>query len=153
VALEGGIVLGAEPAWWKTLLTNVFFLAKTFFFILVFMLVRWTVPRFRYDQVMDLGWKIMIPTALVVIVATALTVYGLDVAGVEYGLVYGLVLTAVNLLLLFGMLFVMDRGRILAGSGSLDERRIQARERLERRRREVPVPAAATAAAAPVVRG
>lgn len=154
VALEGGVVLGAEPAWWKTLLTNLFFLAKTFFFILVFMLVRWTVPRFRYDQVMDLGWKIMIPTALVVVVATSLTVYGLDVAGVEYGLVFGLVLTVVNLLLLFGMVFALDRGRVLGGSGSLDERRIQARARLARRRREVPIPAeAATAAAAPVVRG
>ncbi len=57
-----------SPPWWKTLLTFVAFAAKTFFFILVFMLVRWTVPRFRYDQVMDLGWKLMLPAALVVIV-------------------------------------------------------------------------------------
>src|SRR5687768_5827400 len=65
-AMADGTVVGAEPALWKTLLTMVAFLAKTAFFIVVFMLVRWTVPRFRYDQVMDLGWKLMLPTALVV---------------------------------------------------------------------------------------
>lgn len=37
---------------------------KTFAFIFFFMWVRWTVPRFRYDQLMRLGWKILIPLAL-----------------------------------------------------------------------------------------
>src|SRR5438270_7868955 len=37
---------------------------KVVFFIFFFMWVRWTIPRFRYDQLMSLGWKVMIPLAL-----------------------------------------------------------------------------------------
>ncbi len=42
----------------------VVFLAKVLFFIFVFMWVRWTVPRFRYDQVMKLGWQKLLPLAI-----------------------------------------------------------------------------------------
>jgi NADH-quinone oxidoreductase subunit H len=44
--------------------------AKIFFFIFFFMWVRWTVPRFRYDQLMDLGWKVLIPLSIANIVIT-----------------------------------------------------------------------------------
>lgn len=44
--------------------------AKIFFFIFFYMWVRWTVPRFRYDQLMNLGWKILIPLAIANIVIT-----------------------------------------------------------------------------------
>jgi NADH-quinone oxidoreductase subunit H len=46
--------------------------AKIFLFIFFFMWVRWTIPRFRYDQLMDLGWKILIPLAIANIIATGL---------------------------------------------------------------------------------
>ena len=124
---QGGTVVGAAPAWWKTLLTAFFFALKTGFFIVMFMLVRWTVPRFRYDQVMDLGWKLMLPTALVVITVTAGTILALDEAGVEYGLAYGLALTAVNAVMLAAFLWLVDRGRILVGGYALQEKRARAR--------------------------
>ncbi len=43
-------------------------LAKTSFFIFFYMWVRWTIPRFRYDQLMKLGWKILFPLAIVNII-------------------------------------------------------------------------------------
>jgi NADH-quinone oxidoreductase subunit H len=47
-------------------------LAKSFFFLFLFIWIRWTIPRFRYDQLMNLGWKKLIPLALINMIATAL---------------------------------------------------------------------------------
>jgi NADH-quinone oxidoreductase subunit H len=44
--------------------------AKIFAFIFFFMWIRWTIPRFRYDQLMHLGWKTLIPLAIANIVLT-----------------------------------------------------------------------------------
>lgn len=54
-----------------TLLGVFFLFLKIFFFIFFFMWVRWTIPRFRYDQLMNLGWKGMIPLAIFNMLATA----------------------------------------------------------------------------------
>ncbi|SFJ66538.1 NADH-quinone oxidoreductase subunit NuoH [Myroides guanonis] len=47
---------------------------KICFFIFVYMWVRWTLPRFRYDQLMNLGWKKLIPLALFNILVTAVVI-------------------------------------------------------------------------------
>lgn len=54
------------------LLSIVIFLAKVIFMIFFFMWIRWTVPRFRYDQVMEIGWKKLLPLAIVNLVAYAI---------------------------------------------------------------------------------
>ncbi|MEY3501454.1 MAG: NADH-quinone oxidoreductase subunit NuoH [Bacteroidota bacterium] len=54
------------------------FFAKILFFIFLFMWVRWTIPRFRYDQLMRLGWQILIPLAIVNIVLTGIGILSKD---------------------------------------------------------------------------
>jgi NADH-quinone oxidoreductase subunit H len=53
-----------------TLLGSAFLFIKILFFIFVFMWVRWTLPRFRYDQLMNLGWKVLVPLAILNIIIT-----------------------------------------------------------------------------------
>ncbi|MBK7770161.1 MAG: NADH-quinone oxidoreductase subunit H [bacterium] len=50
------------------------FVSKVVFFAWLFIWVRWTLPRFRYDQLMRLGWKVMLPLGLANLVVTALVV-------------------------------------------------------------------------------
>ncbi len=96
------------------LLSIAIFGAKTLFFIFVFIWVRWTLPRFRYDQLMSLGWKTMLPMALIYIVIVAATLLGLDYLGLERGFLYGLAMLAVNVVLVIIVFFVLDRGRIIS---------------------------------------
>ncbi len=62
---------GHDHGNWMAIFGFLSLMGKTFFFIFLFMWVRWTIPRFRYDQLMNLGWKSLIPMALVNMLATA----------------------------------------------------------------------------------
>lgn len=63
---------GVDPGWLGGLMGPVVLFSKTFFFIFVFMWIRWTLPRFRYDQLMHLGWKALIPLAILNMLLTGL---------------------------------------------------------------------------------
>jgi NADH-quinone oxidoreductase subunit H len=62
------------PSWLVTVLQVGAFNLKVFFFCWLQVLVRWTYPRFRYDQLMDFGWKTLVPLSVVNILVTGLLV-------------------------------------------------------------------------------
>ena len=57
-----------------SILSVAVFFTKIFLLIFVFMWIRWTIPRFRFDQLMHLGWKVLIPIALVNMLVTGFVV-------------------------------------------------------------------------------
>jgi NADH-quinone oxidoreductase subunit H len=58
------------PVWMVIPLTVGVFLLKLFFVLLLFIVVRWSIPRFRYDQLMFLGWKRLLPASLICLFLT-----------------------------------------------------------------------------------
>jgi NADH-quinone oxidoreductase subunit H len=118
----------------KTLLTLLAFLAKLGFFIFLFMWVRWTLPRFRYDQLMSLGWKVMLPSSLAYIIIIAGAVLGLQAAGIQQGPLFGAILFGINLVLLVLAFVVLDRGRLVSPASAPVAGAELARLRAERGR-------------------
>lgn len=98
----------------KTIATLAALLVKVGFFIFLFMWVRWTLPRFRYDQLMSLGWSIMLPVVLGYIVIIASVTLGLDALGVQRGPLFSLILLGLNIVLSILILVWIDRGRLIS---------------------------------------
>ena len=59
------------PDWALSLLSFAVIMTKIGLFLFLFLWIRWTIPRFRYDQLMTLGWKKLIPLALLNMIITA----------------------------------------------------------------------------------
>jgi NADH-quinone oxidoreductase subunit H len=97
-------------------LTNAVFLLKTLFFVWVFVWVRWTLPRFRYDQLMFLGWKVLLPMGLGYVVVMATAILLLERAGVPHTGRYGLLLFLVNVPLIALLVWGLDRRRVVKGT-------------------------------------
>jgi NADH-quinone oxidoreductase subunit H len=78
----------AGPQWFGPVSGIVWLVAKIFVFLYIFVLIRGTLPRFRYDQLMDLGWKVLIPLQLGWLLLLAALNVGRD-EGWNYAVVIG----------------------------------------------------------------
>jgi NADH-quinone oxidoreductase subunit H len=105
----------------KTLLTFSMFVVKLLFFIFLFMWIRWTLPRFRYDQLMSLGWKTLLPMSLGYIIVIAAAILGLDMLGMPRDWRFAMSMFGLNVVVMGLVFWVLDRGRIISPASSREE--------------------------------
>ena len=98
----------------KTILTLGCFLTKIGFFLFVFIWIRWTVPRFRYDQLMSLGWRVMLPLALAYIALLATTLLILQAVGINAGPMQSFILLVENICVLLLLFVMVDEGKLIS---------------------------------------
>jgi NADH-quinone oxidoreductase subunit H len=60
-----------QGVWWAALIGHVVLMTKVVFLCVLQIVIRWTLPRFRYDQLMNLGWKFLLPLSMCNLVVAA----------------------------------------------------------------------------------
>jgi len=119
------------------------FFGKTLLVVFIFMWVRWSLPRFRFDQIMNLAWRAMIPISLLILMVTAVVIYWWGADGRAHMRIGGrmaLMLLGVNVVTL---VVIMLASMILPAAPDTNRKIRVAGSRYE----QTPLPAAASSAA------
>ncbi|GAB4422528.1 MAG: NADH-quinone oxidoreductase subunit NuoH [Turneriella sp.] len=73
--LPGFLPASVKNAWYAPILGSLMYFTKALFFVFLFVWVRWSLPRFRYDQLMNLGWRKLVPVAMANLLIAGIWVY------------------------------------------------------------------------------
>ena len=133
---------GANTGWWPVL----WFLIKLFIFLFCYIWLRGTLPRVRYDQLMAIGWKFLIPVSIVwILLVATVRAWRLDSHSTAPYVVFGLVIVLILALITMWDSSAQQRAARYAATGDAARAEDEGSERAE-----VPATGQVTATAFPV---
>jgi NADH-quinone oxidoreductase subunit H len=98
------------PHIWVTIIQVPTFFGKVLFVCFLQAFVRWSLPRFRYDQLMKIGWRVLLPASLANIFATGTLVLAFDRGGITGQAGLKVLADATQALVVFGMVALLVLG-------------------------------------------